>query len=254
MQLRILATGSSGNCFAVRCGASLVLIDSGVPVSTVRALLAEDDLDIGDLDAILLTHEHSDHAKELRQLAKAADCPVYLSFGTWQALGGPALPERHCFDSMATGLGFQIGDLHACPTPVLHDAREPVAWILRGGDRQIGVLTDTGDLSPRLTSAFSGCHLLALEFNHDVRMLRGGSYTASLKKRIAGDRGHLNNEQAAAFLRQITLPAGVQLVAVHISENNNSPDLVRQCLQEVLPDDCQPLIMAQRQSSAWLPA
>lgn len=251
MELRILCTGSSGNCFVIRHQSTLLMVDCGLNLAAVTELLAEDKLTLDDLNGILITHEHSDHASELQAMADATSCPAFLSTGTWQALGCPELPNRQCFDSFCHQ-PMQINDVHIQPVPVLHDAREPVAWVLHTDHRKIGILTDTGTVSPLLRDSFADANLLALEFNHDRAMLRQGSYSSPLKTRVGGDLGHLNNKQAGQFAAALSWPPQALLIAVHVSENNNSNEHVQQHLQAPALAHVKKLIMAQRKASPWL--
>ena len=252
MEFRVLATGSSGNCYAVRDGDSLLAVDCGLTPDAMAQILADDKLGPGDLDAILITHEHGDHAGELAAMTRAADCPVFMSAGTWEALGCPELPQRQCFDTLTTSPALSLGSIEARPVPVVHDAREPVAWTLTSGGRKLGILTDSGSVSQRMTEAFAGSHLMALEFNHDRDLLLKGDYPQSVKRRIDSDQGHLNNDQAADLLAGVELPELGALVALHISEKNNSTERVQACLDRAVPSSVRTLIMSQRQASPWL--
>ncbi|MGI9344668.1 MAG: MBL fold metallo-hydrolase [Gammaproteobacteria bacterium] len=263
MQLRIIATGSSGNCFLVRHDNTCILVDCGVALGNLNENLAQDGLEVSGLDAIFLTHEHSDHASELQSVSKAADCPVFLSSGTYQALKYPAGIATRCFDSLAEATVFKVGQLQATAIPCLHDAREPVCWIFAPESPNdpadsLGILTDTGSISKALIEAFSDCNMIAIEFNHDLQMLEQGPYSARLKQRVSSAHGHLNNEQASEFLTQILRRQGTEtklhsVLAVHISENNNSLDTVKACMERCLPANIHRRVMPQRQASEWLP-
>jgi len=214
-----LGSGSKGNATLVRAGQTLVMVDCGFSqretVRRLRALGVEPE----QLDAILVTHEHSDHSRGVAALSRKFEIPVYLTHGTAGSGRCEGVYTQTCFNCDDS---FIIGELSVTTVAVPHDAAEPCQYRFTHGHRSLGILTDLGSLTPHVIESFRGCDSLLLEFNHDVQMLEEGPYPYPLKRRVGGDWGHLNNEQAAALLQQINGRALQQIVVAHISEQNNS--------------------------------
>jgi phosphoribosyl 1,2-cyclic phosphodiesterase len=240
MRVRSLGSGSSGNATVVesRDGASTtrVLIDCGFSVRELLRRLESSALDVQDIDAVVITHEHGDHAGCAVTLARRFGLALWTSRGTWAAIGDDAdgvRPQWLCDRQPAA-----IGALQLLPFAVPHDAREPLQFCVSDGDSQLGVLTDIGSLTPTVVERLQGCDALVLECNHDLQMLAASSYPQSLKARIAGSRGHLSNDTAAELLALVQHPRLRHVVAAHLSERNNHPALARDALCGVL--GCKP--------------
>lgn len=230
MRFASLGSGSRGNALLIETARTRVLVDCGFGPKELAVRLARLGLEPGDIDAILVTHEHSDHVGGIARHLRRHACTVLMTYGTLAASGLPA-PLVQVFDCHT---GFAIGDLEVTPFPVPHDAREPSQFVVSDGKRRLGLLTDAGVVTPHMTTMLANCSALVLECNHDPAMLAGGRYPWSLKQRIAGPLGHLDNFAAAELLRQV---AGNQLqhvVAAHLSEENNTPALARSALAKAL--------------------
>ena len=228
-----LGSGSKGNAWVVQAGRTTVMVDCGFGPRVAVQRLERLGLAAEDLDAILVTHEHSDHGRGVARLAQRARCPVWLSHGCHAAL--ETLGAAPASASILAGHeAFTLGDLQVTPYPVPHDAREPVQYTFFDGDRRFGLLTDAGHVTPQIEAVLAGCEALALECNHDVAMLRAGSYPALLKRRILGPYGHLDNAAAAALLARIAGPGLMHVVAAHLSQHNNAPALARAALAGAL--------------------
>jgi phosphoribosyl 1,2-cyclic phosphodiesterase len=228
-----LGSGSKGNAWVVQAGRTTVLVDCGFGPRVALRRLERLGLAAEGLDAILVTHEHSDHGRGVARVAERARCPVWLSHGCHamlEALDAAPVAAR----IVAGHEAFAVGDLQVTPYPVPHDAREPVQYTFSDGDRRFGLLTDAGHVTSHIEAVLVGCHALALECNHDVERLRTGSYPAALKRRILGPYGHLDNTAAAALLARIAGPGLRHVVAAHLSEHNNAPDLARAALAGAL--------------------
>jgi phosphoribosyl 1,2-cyclic phosphodiesterase len=244
-----LGSGSKGNATVVQSGASSVLIDCGFSLRQTERRLDRLGLSATDLDAILVTHEHTDHCSGVGRLSRKYQLPVYLTHGTWSS---ERCGELHRVEYFYSDDRFSIGELDIMPVAVPHDAREPCQFVLRGGGKTLGVLTDLGNITPFVSARYTDCQALLLECNHDPDMLRNGSYPPALKRRVGGDWGHLSNAQAAQFLAP-GLGARLQhLVVAHISEKNNS----RRCVEEAFTEagvDCAGVVWAeQEQGFNWL--
>lgn len=222
-----LGSGSSGNATLVeaRSGitASRVLIDCGFSLRELTARLTRAGLAPHQLDAVFVTHEHGDHVGCALSLARRHGVPVWMSRGTWQAIGQPDLPDVIRF--ARDGQLVPIGDLLLVPYTVPHDAAEPLQLAFSDGASRLGVLTDAGSITPHLLAHLSGCQALLLECNHDAALLAASRYPQSLKRRIAGRFGHLSNDTAAEIL-SACLHGGLRhVVAAHLSRENNRPEL-----------------------------
>ncbi len=222
MRIASLGSGSKGNATLVDTGETLLLIDCGLPRKEAEARLGSRGLSAGDIDAILVTHEHSDHCRGVAALSRAYGLPVFLTAGT---ASSPKLDGLRHGVIIRPGERFDVGDCHIAAEPVPHDAREPVQFCLWAGVLKLGVLTDLGSITPHVVQAFSDCDALVLEFNHDPVMLTQGPYPRSVKARVGGDYGHLANSQARLFLDHANTANLKTLFVAHISQQNNSPKL-----------------------------
>ena len=237
MRFASLGSGSRGNALVLEVGSTRLLLDCGFSVSETAVRLARLGLEPDDLDAVVVTHEHDDHVGGVARLARKHDLPVYLTHGTLTALDGEclALAEIVIIDSHTP---FAIGDIEVRPYPVPHDAREPAQFVLGDGANRIGVLTDTGSSTPHIETILSGLDALVLECNHDLDRLMSGGYPPSLKRRIASRFGHLDNRTAAQLLGSLDCSRLQHLIAAHLSQQNNTPELARAALAQAL--NCEP--------------
>lgn len=228
-----LGSGSKGNAWVVQAGRTTVMVDCGFSPREATRRLARLGLTVASLDAILVTHEHGDHIRGVAILSTRARCPVWLSRGSHAMLAAsgnaPAAPRF-----LEGGEAFEVGDLRVTPYPVPHDAREPLHYTFSDGARRFGLLTDAGHVTPHIEAVLSGCDALALECNHDQAMLQAGTYPAALKRRILGPYGHLDNTAAAALLARVGHAGLTHVVAAHLSEHNNTPELARAALAGAL--------------------
>jgi phosphoribosyl 1,2-cyclic phosphodiesterase len=250
-----LGSGSEGNALVVEASSGTtttrVLLDCGFSAKEVERRLGRLHLCIDDLDAILITHEHSDHVGSALTLARRASLPIYTSWGTARAVGADdADVDLHVLWGDETA---RIGDLEVLPYTVPHDAREPLQFVFMDGLRRLGVLTDVGTSTPHISAVLSGCDALVLESNHDVAMLAASRYPKSLKARIGGNHGHLSNDAAAGILASLDRSRLRHLVAAHLSQQNNLPELARQAFASVLGTDGSDVLVASQDAGFdWL--
>ncbi|MDA8095393.1 MAG: MBL fold metallo-hydrolase [Betaproteobacteria bacterium] len=233
MRFASLGSGSRGNALVVQCGASGVLVDCGFGLAEASARLARLGLTPQALTGILLTHEHGDHASGAIRLARKYALPIWATHGTVAALQA-AYSDLPDFNLVDIHQRFRLGDIEIEPFPVPHDAREPVQYVLGDGARRLGVLTDAGCVTAHIGAVLRRCDALVLECNHDLGMLRGGSYPPTLKERISGRFGHLDNAAAASLLASLDQSRLQHVVAAHLSEENNTPELARAALAGAL--------------------
>ena len=231
MRFASLGSGSKGNATLVQAGDTLLMIDCGFSLRETTRRLARLGLEPAQLDAILVTHEHSDHSSGVAILSRKHQIPVYLTHGT----SGSGRCDN-CSSTRPVGLNqrFSIGAVEVQAVAVPHDAREPCQYRFFYRGKSLGVLTDLGSITPHVVDSYRGCDGLVLEFNHDRQLLQDGVYPHHLKRRVGGDWGHLNNMQAAALLDKIDHSLLRHLVVAHVSENNNSRQHAEQALLSVL--------------------
>ncbi|MDP2826804.1 MAG: MBL fold metallo-hydrolase [Sulfuritalea sp.] len=235
MRFASLGSGSRGNALLVEAGNTRVLIDAGFGPREMSRRLERLGLAADDVDAVLVTHEHSDHIGGVFACARRFGWAVLLTHGTLAACPDDGTDTRTTIIDSHQSLS--VGDICVHPFPVPHDAREPVQFILADGARRLGVLTDAGHVTPHMVAMLDACDALVLECNHDARMLEQGSYPQALKRRIGGLWGHLDNAAAASLLSQIGRSSLRHVVAAHLSEENNCPALAQTALSAVL--DCE---------------
>lgn len=234
MRFASLGSGSRGNATLISQGKTNILVDCGFSARETEKRLQRLDFDVNKLTAIVVTHEHADHINGVRVLARKHQLPVYATAGTAGCLSTDLLALIAEFSSHEA---FNIGDIEIHPFPVPHDAREPSQFIFSDGQHRLGLLTDVGMSTPAIEQALSLCDALLLEANHDQKMLENSPYPDYLKMRVAGQLGHLNNVQSAALLHKIDTSCLQHIIAMHLSEKNNSADIVRPLFAEALQCD-----------------
>ena len=218
-----LGSGSAGNCTLVAAGRTSILIDAGFSARSMTSRLASLGVEPDDIDAILLTHDHSDHVAGAVAASRRWRVPVICRPSVARKL---RLVERKAFVVEPMDMQpFDVGDLRVTPFPVPHDAVETVGFVLEGEGIRAAVASDLGHSTPVVREHLSRCHVVALEANHDVEMTRSGPYPWSLKQRILGEHGHLSNEEAGGVLSSVVGPETTQVVLTHLSETNNAPQL-----------------------------
>lgn len=225
MRLCSIASGSSGNCIYVGSDNTHILVDIGISGKKMEAGLKELELSGKDLDAILVTHEHSDHIQGLGVIARKYGIPIYTTGGTADAIlrmksGVGKLPEG-IFHEIREDEPFQIKDLTIKPFQISHDAAQPAGYRVECGDKSVAVATDLGRYGDYLVDRLQNLDALLLESNHDVRMLQVGPYPYNLKQRILGNRGHLSNENAGRLLCRLLHDQMKAVFLGHLSKENN---------------------------------
>lgn len=226
-----LASGSRGNALLVESGTTLLMVDCGLPYRDLEQRLAAVGRTPADVTAVLVTHEHVDHLRGVGTFARRHGTPVLTSHGTGRALAALAGEDAEIeLEPFSAHRGLSIGSIDVEPFPVPHDAREPCQFVFAARGRRLGLLTDTGHVTRHIRERLAGCDALAIEFNHEAESLARGSYPPAVKARVASAYGHLSNAQAAACVGAL-LHGGLQwVVAMHVSERNNSREDVERAL------------------------
>ena len=212
------------------------MLDCGFGVAQTKRRLGRLGMEVDELDAIIVTHEHDDHIGGVARIARRHGIPVWMSHGTWRGL-------ESMFDDIQVNHiegheAFSVGDVLVEPFPVPHDAREPAQFVFGDGSRRLGVLTDAGESTRHIERTLESCDALVLECNHDVDMLARSNYPPRLRRRISSRLGHLDNAAAAALLSRVAGPQLRHVIAAHLSQQNNTPELAQGALASVL--DCSP--------------
>jgi phosphoribosyl 1,2-cyclic phosphodiesterase len=227
-----LGSGSQGNALIVEAGNTRVLLDCGFSVNETARRLERLRAHAERLTAVVVTHEHDDHIGGAARLARRFGLPVWLTPGTLRGL--EALFEGVELRLIAGYAPFVIGDLELIPFPVPHDAREPAQFVFSDGARRLGVITDAGSVTAHMQQVLSACDALVVECNHEPGLLAASDYPERIKQRIAGRFGHLDNATAARLLAALDRGRLQHVIAAHLSQSNNLPQLARGALAEVL--------------------
>lgn len=237
MRFKSLGSGSTGNALIVEKKGhdgvlTRVLVDCGFTQKELLSRLSQAGVMPNDISAIFITHEHSDHLGCALGFAKRWGIPIWMSEGTALAIKGSIDTFNTHF--VSDGCAFEIGSLRLTPFTVPHDAREPLQVKIEDGRKQLAIVTDLGHITDYVIQNIYRCHALILESNHDPAMLAKSSYPASVKKRISSHHGHLSNQTAIDFFKEIQHEKLQHLILAHLSQQNNAPEIVAQCFSVAL--------------------
>jgi phosphoribosyl 1,2-cyclic phosphodiesterase len=224
MRFQLLGSGSTGNATLVDCGATRLLIDAGLAARALAERLESAGVDPASLDAVLLSHEHDDHAKGALAFSKKWGVPVVSTRGTYVAMGYEEAGFQ-AWRELEIRVPLRIGTCRVTGIPVPHDAAAPVAFVITDGVSTLGHATDLGHVTRGLAMAFEECQAVLMESNYDPDLLREGPYPRSLKQRILSGRGHLSNAETARYLSQGLGWGCRQVVLAHLSQTNNDAEL-----------------------------
>ena len=228
----MLASSSAGNSTFVQMGRTRVLIDAGLSRRDLFARLAAVGEDPAQIDGILVTHEHTDHVCGLPALARRLKKPVFLTHRTAPTIDWAGTVPG--YETFQAGLQFEFGDMQVASFTIPHDAIDPVGFVLQGEGVRVGIATDLGYVPDSVKWILKGCHLLLLESNHDVDMLKVGPYPWAVKQRVLSRKGHLSNDLASGYIREELTQEVQTLVLGHLSENNNHPAIAEMTARQAL--------------------
>ncbi len=238
MKFISLGSGSSGNSYLLRNDDCSILIDAGISARTMRKHFKDLGVGLDEIKAIFITHDHADHIKALGVFVNDMKIPLYATEEVHRGIN-----RNHCLSTkIATehvriihkGEPVSIGDIQVTPFAVPHDSNDCVGYTVVHGDVSFCLITDAGHVTPCIEENVSKANYLVLEANHDEDMLMMGPYSAYLKGRIRGDRGHLSNKTAAELLTRCASPALRHVWLCHLSEENNHPELARKTVETIL--------------------
>jgi phosphoribosyl 1,2-cyclic phosphodiesterase len=237
LRFTVLASGSTGNSLLVESEDAKVLVDAGLSAKKIEQLMEERGVKGEDLDALFITHEHSDHIKGAGALARKYDLPVYANEKTWEALNKHLgeLAEKNKI-IMETGSVVDFGKLQIESYTVSHDAADPVGYCFYEGEHKLSLATDLGYVSERVKEKIADSDALILESNHDIEMLRAGKYPWNIKRRILGDTGHLSNEAAGEALAEMISGSTERVYLAHLSRDHNLMDLAKLTVNTILEE------------------
>ncbi len=229
----VLASGSKGNAIYISDGQTAILMDAGLSGIEIQRRMEAAELDIQDLKAIIVSHEHSDHVRGVGVLARRFNLPVYMTRGTAKAAAGQLgrVDELHHFD---IGSPFAINDLAIHPFAISHDATDPAGFTVAQNGRKIGIATDLGVATGMVKQHLKACSLLVLEANHDPVMLTEGPYPWPLKQRIKSRSGHLSNQDSRDLLSEIKHDGLSHVILAHLSETNNTPEKAYEAVRQAI--------------------
>jgi len=228
----VLGSGSKGNCTVVATERTRVLVDAGFSRRETYSRLTAAGERTERFDAILISHEHSDHINGLRVLALEWKTPIYITRVTHREIIWD--PKLSAFEFITAGEKFTVGDIEVTPFSIPHDAKDPVAFTLEAEGIKIGVVTDLGYVHEVVKQRVKACHCLIFESNHDLDMLKVGPYPWHIKQRVMSRHGHLSNLATAGFLTEDFDGDAQVLVLAHLSETNNHPEIARISAQQAL--------------------
>jgi phosphoribosyl 1,2-cyclic phosphodiesterase len=233
MLVASLGSGSAGNCCLFESDGTRILVDAGFGLRQTQQRLKLLGRELGEVQAIVITHEHGDHVHGAAKIAAKFGIPVYATAGTLEAAGlDPRELSARTFENNAS---FRIGELEIHSRRVIHDAADPSCFVVEARDgTRAGIASDLGVVDDPVLEHLKGCDALLFEANHDLDMLRSGSYPWSLKRRILSRHGHLSNDDAMEALARIVGEGTRHICLIHLSERNNHESIVRSHTEELL--------------------
>ena len=230
-----LYSGSSGNCLFVSTNNTKVLIDCGTSCKKICEGLASIDSSIEDIDAILVTHEHSDHVQGLGMVSKKFNIPVYANLETWNAMEKQKekISEKN-IKLFENDKDFLLNDLTIHPFTTPHDAANPCGFSIHNGKKRLSIATDWGFMDNRIFEQLQNSSFVLLESNYEPELLDASKYPYHLKQRIKGPNGHLSNETAGKTISELMKKDLKEVILGHLSKENNFPELAYKTVAEQL--------------------
>lgn len=236
MQVHVLASGSTGNAVCFQLGKAKILVDAGISTKRIEYGLAQIGIKAGELDGVLITHEHTDHIRGLDVLIRKYQLPVYTRPRTWDKIKCKDNFSPRC--RIEIGKNFTIGNIDIEAFNIPHDAADPVGFGFYYRHRKWVIATDLGEVTMAIKQAVSHSDLLVLESNHDAEMLSNGPYPRFLKQRIKSKLGHLSNTDAAGLICSLPLQnRQTHVFLAHLSRTNNFPELAEKTVMDILEEN-----------------
>lgn len=232
-----IASGSSGNCQYIESDKERILVDAGLSGKKIQQGLESIGVDSKSINGILVTHEHIDHIKGVGILSRRFNIPIYANNNTWEVMKESLgkLKEEN-IKIIKNNDTFEIGDIGINTFSTSHDAVDSMGYTLNHKSKKISIVTDTGMITDEIKYKIKDSDLLMLESNHDVEMLKVGSYPYYLKKRVLSNHGHLSNEDAGNLLAEIFQDKFKRVFLGHLSRENNFPELAYQTVVNIITE------------------
>lgn len=227
-----LSSSSSGNCYLIETNETKILVDVGITVKKINTELEKINLSLDNIDALFITHEHSDHCKSLNNIAKLYNIPIFINKPTLNALKDKNNIEQ--VNYIKSNEEYIFHDLHIKPFDIPHDAAQPFGYTFKKGSKKISIATDMGTISQEALKALSNNNFALIESNYDINMLNAGKYPYYIKKRIASNYGHLSNNQCSEMIAQLIQKNTTNFMLGHLSVNNNFPELAMETIKSEL--------------------
>ena len=234
MKVHVLASGSKGNATLVQSGDTNLLIDAGISTRRIKNCLDELNIDIADLDGVLITHEHRDHISGLPTLTKKYKTPIYSRSDTFEAMFCKNDIPKECLKPIYNSL--DLGKVKIETFDISHDAADPIGFSVFANDKKCTVATDLGFVTSSAKKCIDYSDVLVLESNHDVDILKNGSYPWHLKQRILSNKGHLSNVDAAWTLARMNKQNHLKVLLAHLSEENNTPKIAQKTVNAIVKE------------------
>lgn len=229
LELHVLASGSDGNCAVLVFEDRAVMVDAGLSCKSISRLMALNGIDESSVEALLLTHEHTDHVKGAGPVSRALDIPIMCNQPTFSS----SSVGRVTYCRTETMTPFSAAGIRFTPLPTSHNAAEPNAYLAEAGGKKVLIATDTGKMTPEVEEALRIADIAMLESNYDRKMLENGPYPYYLKKLVGSDVGHLSNVDCAEALRRTTNGTRRKIFLAHLSRKNNTPDTARETVSGI---------------------
>ena len=228
-ETHILASGSDGNCTVLVYEGRAVMIDAGLSFKATSRLMDMNGIDRSSVEAVLITHEHTDHVKGAGPVARALNAPVMCNRATFCSSN----MGKVIYSETQTMVPFTVAGIRFTPLPTSHNAAEPNAYVAEAGGKKVLIATDTGLLTPPVEDALRTSDVAVLESNYDKQMLDNGPYPLFLRRLIASDIGHLSNVACAEALKRTTNGMKRKIFLAHLSRKNNTPDTARETVSSL---------------------
>ena len=230
VEVHVLASGSDGNCTVIRNGDRAVMVDAGLSYKRIKSLMDLNGIDDKEIEALLVTHEHSDHVSGAGVISRKLEIPIYCNMRTFQASCQLGNVEHRPITMMNS---FDVAGMRAISLPTSHDAVEPCAYLFDSEGTKVLIATDTGKITYPVEHALEEANIAIIESNYDKRMLDHGPYPESLKRLIDSDIGHMSNLECARAVKRTMQNNGRKIFLGHLSRHNNTPDIAKDTISEI---------------------